>query len=308
LLLNISRSDRPLSSIFLLILFPTGGSVKASLLLFNVSSISTASSVSLPVRLDDVACCVLMLCSAAHIGLFYSLGRDKGGYYHELFLRSKSFLAHKIPRTKLKNEGARKSTSPESEPNFYLLPYLPEEAPRTSHRMQGVATSSMEEKVSHTRGQLESAVPSSYALGGNVALDRLAQSNNGNSGRPNLLVDQFNNAGFSRYFPSLQSSRLPVTDNSFLFSQLAYQQSLANQYSPSVASLGQHPNLAAAMIDAARLQQLQQQQQQQQRVSNAELANFVNHDDMIALRLAMARGYTSIDDLLRDAAGRRNPN
>jgi hypothetical protein len=168
----------------------------------------------------------------------------------------------------------------------------------------------MEEKVSHTRGQLESAVPSSY-LGGNVALDRLAQSNNGNSGRPNLLVDQFNNAGFSRYFPSLQSSRLPVTDNSFLFSQLAYQQSLANQYSPSVASLGQHPNLAAAMIDAARLQQLQQQQQQQQqqqRVSNAELANFVNHDDMIALRLAMARGYTSIDDLLRDAASRRNPN
>lgn len=54
-------------------------------------------------------------------------GRDKNGYYHELFLRGKRFLAHRIPRCKLKGQGARKPTSPETEPNFYLYSFLPSE-------------------------------------------------------------------------------------------------------------------------------------------------------------------------------------
>lgn len=44
-----------------------------------------------------------------------------------MFLRSRRFLSHRIPRIKLKGTGSRKPTSPETEPNFYLLPYLPEE-------------------------------------------------------------------------------------------------------------------------------------------------------------------------------------
>jgi hypothetical protein len=52
-------------------------------------------------------------------------GRDKGGYYHELFLRNKRFLSHRIQRIKIKGTGARKPGSPESEPNFYIVPYLP---------------------------------------------------------------------------------------------------------------------------------------------------------------------------------------
>jgi hypothetical protein len=54
-------------------------------------------------------------------------GRDKNGYYHELFLRGKRSLAHRIPRCKLKGQGARKPTSPETEPNFYLYSFLPME-------------------------------------------------------------------------------------------------------------------------------------------------------------------------------------
>ena len=54
-------------------------------------------------------------------------GRDKKGYYHDLFLRSRRYLSHRIPRIKLKGTGSRKPTSPETEPNFYLLPYLPAE-------------------------------------------------------------------------------------------------------------------------------------------------------------------------------------
>jgi hypothetical protein len=53
-------------------------------------------------------------------------GRDKCGYYHELFLRSKHFLSHRIQRLKIKGTGARKPSSPETEPNFYYdAPYLP---------------------------------------------------------------------------------------------------------------------------------------------------------------------------------------
>jgi hypothetical protein len=52
-------------------------------------------------------------------------GCDKGAYYHERFLRNKRFLAHIIERIKVKGRGARKPSSPETEPNFYQLPYLP---------------------------------------------------------------------------------------------------------------------------------------------------------------------------------------
>lgn len=69
-------------------------------------------------------------------------GRDKNGYYHELFLRGKRFLAHRIPRIKLKGQGARKPTSPETEPNFYLYSFLPMEQSndRNGEAPQAVAT------------------------------------------------------------------------------------------------------------------------------------------------------------------------
>jgi hypothetical protein len=52
------------------------------------------------------------------------IGRDKGGYYHELFLRNKHFLSYRIQRMKIKGTGARKPGSPDTEPNFYNTPFL----------------------------------------------------------------------------------------------------------------------------------------------------------------------------------------
>jgi hypothetical protein len=52
-------------------------------------------------------------------------GPDKNAYYHEFFLRGKDSLANRIPRIKIKGTGARKPSSPESEPNFYQKPFLP---------------------------------------------------------------------------------------------------------------------------------------------------------------------------------------
>ena len=51
-------------------------------------------------------------------------GRDKGGYFHELFLKGKSFLCHRMQRLKIKGTGVRKAASPETEPQFYAMSYV----------------------------------------------------------------------------------------------------------------------------------------------------------------------------------------
>ena len=48
-------------------------------------------------------------------------GCDKGGYYHELFLRGKRFLVTRIHRIKVKGTGARMASNPDAEPNFYAM-------------------------------------------------------------------------------------------------------------------------------------------------------------------------------------------
>ena len=51
-------------------------------------------------------------------------GLDKGGYYHEMFLRGKVSLAFDIKRMRVKGTGVRLPTNPDHEPNFYVLPPL----------------------------------------------------------------------------------------------------------------------------------------------------------------------------------------
>jgi hypothetical protein len=51
-------------------------------------------------------------------------GQDKGGYYHELFLRGKVFLSQNIQRVKVKGTKIRARSNPEQEPNFYALPWI----------------------------------------------------------------------------------------------------------------------------------------------------------------------------------------
>jgi hypothetical protein len=51
-------------------------------------------------------------------------GRDAGGYYNELFLRGREFLISRMSRTKIKGTGYKAAGSPETEPNFYEMPYV----------------------------------------------------------------------------------------------------------------------------------------------------------------------------------------
>jgi hypothetical protein len=54
-------------------------------------------------------------------------GRDRGGYYHELFLRGKQFLAHNIQRLKVKGTGVRARSNPDQEPDFWAMEWMEEE-------------------------------------------------------------------------------------------------------------------------------------------------------------------------------------
>jgi hypothetical protein len=77
-------------------------------------------------------------------------------------------LAHRIPRIKLKNQGSRKATSPETEPNFYLYPPLPEES------------SSL--KKYHLQSDLaQSALPSDASFGANFDTSTMPFTSHGSS-------------------------------------------------------------------------------------------------------------------------------
>ncbi|KAL3816940.1 hypothetical protein ACHAXA_009800 [Cyclostephanos tholiformis] len=54
-------------------------------------------------------------------------GPDRGGYYHELFLRHKAFLCGMMPRFRVKGTGVKAKSNPSAEPDFYSMPFVKEE-------------------------------------------------------------------------------------------------------------------------------------------------------------------------------------
>lgn len=65
-------------------------------------------------------------------------GADKGGYYHELFLRNKEDLAYAIPRLRIKGNGVRTKTNPALEPDFWKMPMAPANAAVTTTQTKDV--------------------------------------------------------------------------------------------------------------------------------------------------------------------------
>jgi hypothetical protein len=106
-------------SSFLMIVH-SGGFDKPNILRSSASSIYTDSTESPGVSVSVfVRACDLLKPSLRPSGF------DRHGYYHELFLRGKAFLSTSIKRMKIKGKGARKPSAPESEPDFYAMPFLP---------------------------------------------------------------------------------------------------------------------------------------------------------------------------------------
>ena len=51
-------------------------------------------------------------------------GRDRGAYYHELFLLDRMFLCRRMMRTRIKGTGIKAASSPSTEPDFYKMPFV----------------------------------------------------------------------------------------------------------------------------------------------------------------------------------------
>ncbi|KAL7568576.1 hypothetical protein ACA910_002688 [Epithemia clementina (nom. ined.)] len=71
-------------------------------------------------------------------------GPDAGGYYHELFLRGKTFLTKKMIRTKVKGTRFKAASSPDQEPDFYSMPAVvvsPSSSPTSSPQYQSMKSS-----------------------------------------------------------------------------------------------------------------------------------------------------------------------
>jgi len=70
-------------------------------------------------------------------------GRDRGGYYHEFFLRDRDFLAHSIQRIKVKGTGVRARSNPDQEPDFWAMPWInddDESMIEDAHKLSPVST------------------------------------------------------------------------------------------------------------------------------------------------------------------------
>ncbi|CAB9505930.1 Heat stress transcription factor [Seminavis robusta] len=50
-------------------------------------------------------------------------GSDRNGYYHEMFLRGRPDLLKRMTRVRVKGIGCKLAPSPNTEPNFYRMPY-----------------------------------------------------------------------------------------------------------------------------------------------------------------------------------------
>jgi hypothetical protein len=86
-------------------------------------------------------------------------GLDKGAYYHECFLRGKYFLAERILRQKLKGTMVKGVPCPESEPNFYSMPYVEVVASESPPKL--VASISEQKSSSSVRISSPLTLPSS---------------------------------------------------------------------------------------------------------------------------------------------------
>jgi hypothetical protein len=79
-----------------------------------------------------------------------TVGRDRGGYYHELFLKNKLFLCQNMNRIRIKGTGIKGKASPSTEPDFYSMPpIVPEDEAECRHLEEELAAA-MEEENSRT--------------------------------------------------------------------------------------------------------------------------------------------------------------
>jgi len=158
-------------------------------------------------------------------------GTDRGGYYSEYFLRTKPFLTKLLKRHKVKGTKVRPASSPEHEPDFYSMSFLPLSdisSYKVSFEIQSEQQVAPVSTVSDSTALLELVGPRRSPMndGSTINLDNSgatispspsmsASVGSGkrttSSGSNNNADGSFNPAGPSRNFP-VSSAAAPTTD------------------------------------------------------------------------------------------------
>eukprot|EP00551_Chaetoceros_affinis_P008220 CAMPEP_0203664038 /NCGR_PEP_ID=MMETSP0090-20130426/1533_1 /ASSEMBLY_ACC=CAM_ASM_001088 /TAXON_ID=426623 /ORGANISM="Chaetoceros affinis, Strain CCMP159" /LENGTH=442 /DNA_ID=CAMNT_0050527141 /DNA_START=61 /DNA_END=1389 /DNA_ORIENTATION=- len=177
-------------------------------------------------------------------------GRDAGSYYHELFLRGRPLLAKRMIRRKVKGTKIRASSSPDDEPNFYVMPFM--SAHEISSKSAGGITMGQDSMLRAPSGNRSSvpdlqgsnlndtlglSVPRSLNAGtggayGQAALHQLGNHPSSLANNPFLNPLQAPNLPNGSLYPGLMSAyganRLPLSTLTGSIENLHYSNALSS--------------------------------------------------------------------------------
>lgn len=85
-------------------------------------------------------------------------GRDRGGYYHELFLKGMDYLAHDIHRVKVKGTWVRARSNPDQEPDLWGMDWIPEGIENIASCSVGTPSPTKNSMISNKRLSSSAAV------------------------------------------------------------------------------------------------------------------------------------------------------
>jgi hypothetical protein len=88
-------------------------------------------------------------------------GPDKGGYYHELFLRNRAFLSHRIQRVKVKGTGVRARSNPDQEPDLWRMAWMTATTPTVPDSASSVVSEDSQVSDSDSSFSVVAAEPPS---------------------------------------------------------------------------------------------------------------------------------------------------
>ena len=137
-------------------------------------------------------------------------GRDRGGYYHELFLQNKSFLARDMQRVQVKGTGVRARSNPDQEPSFWTMTWCQSPSQIISATVNTVISDDdSSTDIDGMATRRDKSIPNLQMSNGTVSTSRSSLSMNKN------MTDQHQN---STYLYKTKRTIDKIVDNDVIFS------------------------------------------------------------------------------------------
>jgi len=193
-------------------------------------------------------------------------GKDRGAYYHELFLRGRPKLSTKMRRQRIKGIGHKPLPDPENEPDFYAMEPLDTPSQLQLDDNISDAASLSQLSVSQLSGGLQSLVASVHS--GDIQSLAASFPSVHSAENANLCVASANSLPQAALSSSGLSNASPVPFQAQMVGIVAQQQQQIGNPGTAVQGATQQSNelqLLSQLLDQQRQQIEQQQHQLQQR-------------------------------------------